>query len=78
MVSEEIVKHGHFNRDRVTVQFKRSFNVAKYENCEIVAGLSSDAKNGETAEEAFKRVAEVAQEEFENLCKLVEDGKLGR
>lgn len=68
----DIVKHGHFSRDRVTVSWTRKYNIAKFESVDLHIGLSSDKKADETIEEAFDRVEKTTQEEFEKLCLHVE------
>jgi hypothetical protein len=71
-VANEVIVHSHIDKDRVTIEAIRTYNVAQYEKVEFVVGLASDKRNDETTEEAFGRVEKLVLDEFEDLCSRVE------
>ena len=71
----EIVKHAHGTRDRVTVSFTRKYALKQYESLDLFVGLGSDKRAEESTEEAFVRVEETVQQEFEKLCGKIEGQK---
>ncbi len=72
MSTSEVVKHAHFNRDRVSISFTRKYNVAKFESIDLHVGLSSDKNSNEELTECFTRVTELVQSEFDALCTQLE------
>jgi len=55
----------HYNADRVNYTFGLKINLGNYESATVQASFSSDVKEGETIEEAYKRVQEIVENEVD-------------
>jgi hypothetical protein len=76
MSNSEVVKHSHFNKDRISVFIKRGVNVAQYENFDISLGYDTDKKPDETVEEAFRRTEGIVEGEIERILDKIDSGKM--
>ena len=72
----QIIKHGHFTKDRINFTMKRTINVAQYEGFDIYLGYASDKEKDESPEEAIDRVEKIVIKEFDELMDLLEKGKI--